>query len=52
MVNIAQGVIEVYTEPAEGKYKSVRVARPEDKLELPGGLDGAIAVSDVLGLGS
>ena len=52
VVNITKGVIEVYTEPAESKYQSVRVARRGETLQLPGGLEGSIAVSDVLGQGS
>ena len=49
VVNIAQELIEVYTEPAEGKYQAVRVARRGETLQLPGGLAGSIAVEDVLG---
>lgn len=49
VVNINRGVIEVYTEPAQGKYQSVKVARRGETLQLPGGLEGSIAAEDVLG---
>ncbi len=49
IVNIKKGIIEVHTEPAEGKYQSVQVARRGESPQLPGGLEGSIAVSAVLG---
>lgn len=49
VVNVVQGVIEVYTQPSEGKYGSIKVARPGGTLQLPGGLEGSVAVEDVLG---
>jgi Uma2 family endonuclease len=48
VVNLTDNVIEVYTEPAEGKYKSVRKARRGETLQLPENF-GSIAVNDVLG---
>ncbi len=48
VVNIKSEVIEVYTEPAEGKYQSVRVAQCDETLQLPGGLEGTVAVKDVV----
>jgi Uma2 family endonuclease len=48
VVNIKRGVIEVYTEPVDGKYQTVRVARRNETLQLPGGLEGSIKVSDVI----
>ncbi|HKP52490.1 MAG TPA: Uma2 family endonuclease [Chloroflexia bacterium] len=49
VVDIKRGIIEVYTEPAKRKYQRVRVARRGEKLQLPGGLEGSIEVSDVIG---
>lgn len=49
VVNIKADVIEVYADPSEGKYQTIRVAHRGDILQLPGGLDVGIAVSDVLG---
>jgi Uma2 family endonuclease len=49
VVNLKKDVIEVYTDPAEGKYQTVKVAHRGEALQLPGGLEGSIAVSDVLG---
>ena len=48
VVNLVDGVIEVYTDPAEGKYQSARRMRRGQALPLPGGM-GSIAVADVLG---
>lgn len=49
VVNLVDSVIEVYTDPVEGKYQSVRMVRRGETLHLPGGLGGSIAVADVLG---
>ncbi len=49
VVNIADDIVEVYTDPDEGKYRSVKKATRGDTLQLPGGLEGIIAVDDVLG---
>jgi Uma2 family endonuclease len=48
VVNLVKGVVEVYTDPREGKYQSVRTVRRGEMLPLPGGL-GSIAVAEVLG---
>ena len=48
VVNLVDAVIEVYTDPAEGKYQSVLTVRRGETLQLPGGM-GSIAVADVLG---
>jgi Uma2 family endonuclease len=49
IVNLVDGLIEVYTDPGEGKYRSTKKARRGDTLHLPGGLEGTISVDDVLG---
>lgn len=49
VVNLAGGVVEVYTEPNEGEYKSVKAFKRGEMLQLPGGIEGSIAVADVLG---
>ena len=51
IVNLQEGVIEVYTNPIEGAYKQVRSVRRGETLALPGSLEGAIEVGDVLGKG-
>jgi Uma2 family endonuclease len=48
VVNLIDLVIEVYTNPSEGKYQSVKVARRGEILPLPNGLEGTIAVEDIL----
>lgn len=49
VVNLVNGLIEVYSDPGASKYKSARKAYRGETLQLPGGLEGSIAVSDVLG---
>lgn len=49
VVNLIDGLVEAYTEPAEGLYKSVRKATRGEMLSLPGGSEGSIAVDDMLG---
>ena len=51
IINLVKGVVEVYTQPDPdmGKYQSVRIAHKGEMLELPGDLEGSIAVDDVLG---
>lgn len=44
VVNIERGVVEVYTEPAEGKYQSVKVAQRGETLQWQGGLEGSFTV--------
>lgn len=41
VVNLIDGVVEVYTDPAEGKYASVHVARRGETIGLSGGLGAA-----------
>jgi len=48
IVNIAESAIEVYTDPAEGTYQSLKLARIGDALPLPDDLEVSIAVADVL----
>jgi len=49
VVNLIESVIEVYTNPGEGKYQSVGKSGRGETLQLPGGLEGIIRVNDVLG---
>lgn len=49
VVNLVGGVVEMYTNLSEGEYKSVSTLRRGEMLPLPGGLEGSIAVADVLG---
>jgi Uma2 family endonuclease len=49
IVNLRDNVVEVYADPVEGAFKQTRKARRGDKLPLPGGLEGAIEVRDILG---
>lgn len=50
IVNLKEGVIEVYTEPAEGAYRSVRHAKRGEMLALPGGIRGGIEVGEIVGV--
>jgi Uma2 family endonuclease len=49
VVNLVGKVVEVYTDPREGKYQSVRQAKSGEMLQLPSGLEGSIAVDDIVG---
>ncbi len=49
VVNLVDQVIEVYTDPKEGKYQASSVVRRGETLQLPGGLEGSIGVEDILG---
>jgi Uma2 family endonuclease len=49
VVDVAKGLIEAYAEPAEGNYQSMRMIRRGEILQLPDGLEGSIAVDDILG---
>lgn len=49
VVNLVDGVVEVYTDPGEGKYQSASTIRRGETLQLPGSLEGSIAVDDILG---
>lgn len=48
IVNLPDGVIEVFTEPSEGVYKQTRKAKRGDTLVLPVEL-GTVQVDDILG---
>lgn len=48
LINLVDRVVEVYTDPEEGKYGSARVVKPGETIGLPGGIEGSIAVDDVL----
>lgn len=49
VVNLVDSVIEAYADPGAGKYGTARRAGRGETLQLPGDLDGVIAVSDILG---
>ena len=49
LVNLPDAVIEVYTGPVGGAYQSTKRARRGDTLPLPGGLQGSIDVTGILG---
>lgn len=48
VVNLVDGVVEVYTDPSEGKYQSTKKAGRGETLQLPGVVGGEVAVSDIL----
>jgi Uma2 family endonuclease len=48
LVNLEANMVEVYSEPAGGKYGKVVFVGRGEKLALPGGLPGEIAVDEVL----
>jgi Uma2 family endonuclease len=47
IVNLRNRVIEVYSNPAGGKYEGERIAASGDVLTLPGGLEGVVGVDEV-----
>lgn len=51
VVNLVEGVVEAHTEPdpATGKYGSIKKVGRVEALQLPGGLEGSIAVDNVIG---
>jgi Uma2 family endonuclease len=49
IVNLRAEVVEVSTNPVAGKYESVKRAKRGETLALPGELEGAIAVGEILG---
>ena len=53
LVNLPQEVVEVYSDPSAGRYRTVRRVGRSESLPLPGELSGAgaIRVDDVLGGG-
>jgi Uma2 family endonuclease len=51
IVNLREGVIEVYTEPANGAYRQTKTAKRGDALALPTEIGGSIEVSEIVGPG-
>ena len=49
LVNLVDKVIEVYKDPGEGKYLSVKKVQHGETIQLPGGLRGEIAVAEIFG---
>jgi len=49
IVNLKDNLIEVYTSPGDGLYRQVRKVQRGETLSLPGGLNGEVQVSDILG---
>jgi Uma2 family endonuclease len=49
IVNLDEEVIEVYSEPANGKYTRVVRAGRGAEVALPGGLDASVRVDEALG---
>lgn len=49
VVNLVDIVVEVYSNPAKGKYQAFRKIRRSEMLPLPAELQGSIAASDILG---
>jgi Uma2 family endonuclease len=49
IVNIPEGIVEVYSDLSEGSYRNVRRVGRGETLSLPEGLMGAIVIDDVLG---
>lgn len=49
IVNLQDSVVEVYSSRSGNEYTATRIAKPGDKLLLPGGLTGSIAVHDIFG---
>jgi Uma2 family endonuclease len=48
VVNMVEGVVEVYSGPSEGKYQSTKKIRRGEMLLLPSGIEGRIAATDIL----
>jgi len=49
IVNIPDGIIEVYSKPMAGKYGKSHIAKRGETLPLPAGLTGTVKVDDILG---
>lgn len=49
IVNLGETVVEVYSNPEKDGYSTFRRAERGEMLPLPGGLRGALQVSDILG---
>jgi Uma2 family endonuclease len=49
IVNLREGVVEVFTDPAKGAYRQTTTAKQGDHLALPTEIGGTIEVSAILG---
>ena len=49
VVNLVDSVVEIYTDPDVGKYRSTRLAHRGEMVTLPGEVGGSIVVADILG---
>lgn len=49
LVNLQDDLIEIYADPTAGTYKGTKKARRGETLSLPGGFEGTMQVSDILG---
>ncbi|MBI5876886.1 MAG: Uma2 family endonuclease [Chloroflexi bacterium] len=49
LINLADDVVEAYTDPIESAYATQRVARRGERLSLPRFPDSSMSVDDVLG---
>jgi Uma2 family endonuclease len=49
LVNLVDKAIEVYKDPREGTYQSVARVQSGETIQLPGELDGAISVAEIIG---
>ena len=52
VVNLPDTVIEVYSEPEAGAYKTMRQVKRGETLSLPVGLEARIRVNEILGEGT
>jgi Uma2 family endonuclease len=48
IVNLRNKVVEVYSNPAGGKYNAERIAAEGETLPLPGGLQGVVSVDEIM----
>lgn len=49
LVNLVDGVVEVYSDPGEGKYRSVKKVGRGETVRMPGEVGGEVEANDVLG---
>jgi Uma2 family endonuclease len=49
LVNLVDKAIEVHKDPREGTYQSVARVQSGETIQLPGELDGAISVAEIIG---
>lgn len=49
IVSLEEDVIEVYSNPDNGEYKTMRVAQRGETIALPASLPGVVSVDEVLG---